>query len=141
MAENRCGSRPHVYQGLELFRDLCVMSSWSRTTSKSFVTKCDCDLMQQPLLLDPAFMRLTFIIKTFGIQTFLTQNILGVVHTWKYNLPKKDCKDFLNKNFAEAKILWAPIFLTPTFVDSLTFFLFNMAWHMAKNIDQNSLVL
>ena len=47
MAETWCGLRSHVNQGLEFFCSSCVMSSWSKTTSKSFVTKGD--LMQQPL--------------------------------------------------------------------------------------------
>ena len=47
MAETRFRLGSHVYQGLEFFSSLCVMSSWSITTSKSFVTKGD--LMQQPL--------------------------------------------------------------------------------------------
>ena len=58
MAEIRCGLRPHVYQGLEFFRSLCVMSSWSKTTSKSFVTKGD--LMQQPLWTDSVVDNLKF---------------------------------------------------------------------------------
>ena len=39
--------RPHVYQWLDFFWSSCVMSSWSKTTCKSFVPKGD--LMQQPL--------------------------------------------------------------------------------------------
>ena len=48
MAETPCGLRTHVYQGLEFVCSSYVMSSWSKTTSKSFVTKGH--LMQQPLL-------------------------------------------------------------------------------------------
>ena len=50
MAITRCGLRSHVYQWLEFFFSSCVMSSWSKTTSNSFVTKGE--LMQQPLLLE-----------------------------------------------------------------------------------------
>ena len=49
MAETRCGLRSQVYQWLDFFCSSCVMSSWRKTTSKSFATRGD--LMQQPLWL------------------------------------------------------------------------------------------
>ena len=48
MAETWCRLRSHVYQGLDIFRSLYVMSSWSKTTRKIVVTKAD--ITQQPLL-------------------------------------------------------------------------------------------
>ena len=55
IAETWYRLRSDVYQGLDFFRSLCVLSSWNKTTCKSFVakvTKCNGPFKQKRMTLN-----------------------------------------------------------------------------------------